>query len=85
MGMFGIGEILTTASSQREVVTPKLGSVMTDRQEMSRASVTPMVRGTGIGFALGLIPGMGAVVPTVRRLRRGEVDGARRRSHSARA
>jgi putative tricarboxylic transport membrane protein len=30
-----------------------------------RRSAMPIVRGTGIGFALGLIPGVGAVVPTV--------------------
>lgn len=66
MGMFGVGEILIAL--EREGRTAALGArlseMMPTRDEMRR-SVGPIMRGTGIGFALGLIPGMGAVVPTV--------------------
>ena len=66
MGLFGVGEILL--SVDREVAMKPIGTRLRDLflgAEDARRSVLPVVRGTAIGFFLGLIPGVGAVVPTV--------------------
>jgi putative tricarboxylic transport membrane protein len=66
MGLFGVGEILV--SLEREAVMKPIGARLRDlflSAEDARRSVLPVARGTAIGFFLGLIPGVGAVVPTV--------------------
>ena len=66
MGLFGVGEILV--SLEREAVMKPIGARLRDlflTAEDARRSVLPVARGTAIGFFLGLIPGVGAVVPTV--------------------
>jgi putative tricarboxylic transport membrane protein len=64
MGLFGIGEILSTAEKPyREIVRTNLRDVMPSKEEW-KASVGAIWRGTGIGFFLGLIPGVGAIIPT---------------------
>jgi putative tricarboxylic transport membrane protein len=66
MGLFGVGEILL--SLEREVPFKPIGTRLRDLflgPEDARRSVLPVLRGTAIGFFLGLIPGVGAVVPTV--------------------
>jgi len=64
MGLFGVSEILLTAEAPvREVVRTRLSSLLPSREEWRR-SVGAIWRGTGIGFVLGLIPGIGAIVPT---------------------
>ena len=66
MGLFGVGEILV--NMERNVIATALGTrfkeLLPSRSDMKRSAM-PIVRGTGIGFLLGLIPGVGAVVPTV--------------------
>ena len=66
MGLFGVGEILV--NMERNVMATALGTrfkeLLPSRSDMKRSAM-PIVRGTGIGFLLGLIPGVGAVVPTV--------------------
>lgn len=66
MGLFGVGEILV--SLEREAAMKPIGTRLRDlflSAEDARRSVLPVARGTAIGFFLGLIPGVGAVVPTV--------------------
>lgn len=65
MGLFGVGEVLLSAESggAAGIATP-LRSLMLTRRDMW-ASALPIARGTGIGFLIGLIPGMNAVVPTI--------------------
>jgi putative tricarboxylic transport membrane protein len=64
MGMFGVSEILITAEAgARQVIATELRKLMPTGKDM-RDSAGAMVRGTGIGFFLGLIPGIGAVIPT---------------------
>jgi putative tricarboxylic transport membrane protein len=64
MGLFGIGEILATAEKPvREIVKTNLSRLMPNREEWRR-SMGAIARGTGIGFFLGLIPGVGAIIPT---------------------
>lgn len=65
MGLFGVGEILLNAEGHaRTALAPKLKSLIPSIQDL-KDSLLPIMRGTGIGFFIGLIPGVGAVVPTV--------------------
>ena len=58
MGLFGMAEILENAEKPfAQVVLAKMSSLMPSRQEL-RASVGPILRGSVIGTALGLVPGM---------------------------
>ena len=64
MGLFGVSEILLTVEKPyREVIKTNLASLLPSREEWRR-SVGAISRGTGIGFMLGLIPGVGAIIPT---------------------
>ncbi|MDX2158854.1 MAG: tripartite tricarboxylate transporter permease [Hyphomicrobiaceae bacterium] len=64
MGLFGVGEILATAEKPyREIIKTNLKDVLPTGAEW-KASVGPIIRGTGLGFFLGLIPGVGAIIPT---------------------
>ncbi len=64
MGLFGVAEILVTVESPvREIVKTNLSRLMPNREEWNR-SLGAIARGTGIGFFLGLIPGVGAIIPT---------------------
>ncbi|MGE0767636.1 MAG: tripartite tricarboxylate transporter permease [Hyphomicrobiaceae bacterium] len=64
MGLFGIGEILSTAEKPyKEIVRTNLRDVLPTKAEW-KASIGAIWRGTGIGFFLGLIPGVGAIIPT---------------------
>jgi putative tricarboxylic transport membrane protein len=64
MGMFGIGELLLSAEDSKDsVIKTKLRDMWLTRDELKR-SISPIGRGTLIGFFLGLIPGIGVLVPT---------------------
>jgi len=64
MGLFGIGEILSTAEKPyREIVRTNLREILPSKEEW-KASMGAIWRGTGIGFFLGLIPGVGSIIPT---------------------
>lgn len=64
MGLFGVGEILATAESpMREVIKTNLSRLLPNAEEWRR-SMGAIWRGTAIGFFLGLIPGVGAIIPT---------------------
>jgi len=64
MGLFGVAELLL-AAEQREAQTIKanMKDWKPERDEIKPCAMA-IVRGTGIGFVLGLIPGVGAVIPT---------------------
>jgi putative tricarboxylic transport membrane protein len=63
MGMFGISEIIANLElhGTREVFTKSVGKLMPSRDELKR-SVGPIVRGAGIGSALGILPGGGSIL-----------------------
>ena len=63
MGLFGIGEILRNLElpPERTRVEAAIGSLMPSRADLKR-SFWPMVRGSTIGGALGILPGNGAVL-----------------------
>jgi putative tricarboxylic transport membrane protein len=64
MGLFGVAEILLTIGGPaRQVIATRLTSLLPSRAEWRRA-LGAIGRGTGIGFFLGLIPGVGAIIPT---------------------
>lgn len=64
MGLFGIGEILLSLEARfRNAATPRISTLRPTRQDF-RDSAGPIGRGTLLGFGLGLIPGIGTVVPT---------------------
>jgi putative tricarboxylic transport membrane protein len=64
MGLFGIGEILLSMEAPvLEIIKTKLTDLFPDRKEW-RVCSGAIGRGTVIGFFLGLIPGIGAIIPT---------------------
>lgn len=63
MGVFGLTEILRNVirPEVRDLVTAKVGGMFLSRDDVRRA--TPAVlRGTGLGAVLGLLPGGGAIL-----------------------
>jgi putative tricarboxylic transport membrane protein len=64
MGLFGISEILIAAEQPAlKAVKTSLSGLLPSKEEWKR-SLGAIWRGTGIGFVLGLIPGIGSIVPT---------------------
>jgi putative tricarboxylic transport membrane protein len=63
MGVFGIAEILRNLErpESRDVVVSKIGRLLPSLDDLRR-SLGPIVRGTGIGSVLGILPGNGAVL-----------------------
>lgn len=63
MGLFGFAEIIVNLESteKREMITAKVGSFMPSRAQF-RAAFPAILRGTGIGSILGLLPGGGAML-----------------------
>jgi len=64
MGLFGVGEILLSMEAPvLEILKTKFTDLLPKREEW-RVSAGAIGRGTVIGFFLGLIPGIGAIIPT---------------------
>jgi putative tricarboxylic transport membrane protein len=64
MGLFGVGEILLSMEAPvLEIIRTKFTDLLPKREEW-RVSAGAIGRGTVIGFFLGLIPGIGAIIPT---------------------
>jgi putative tricarboxylic transport membrane protein len=64
MGLFGVGEILLNAErgfSRTVVQTGRFAALLPRRDEW-RVALASIVRGTGLGFFLGLIPGTNSAV-----------------------
>ncbi|SCL28414.1 putative tricarboxylic transport membrane protein [Micromonospora pallida] len=58
VGLFGLSEVLMTAAGGRtRLSTPGMRGLLPTRTDLRR-SAPAIARGTGVGFALGLIPGM---------------------------
>lgn len=63
MGMFGVGEIIRNLEneSDRSVFVSKVTNLMPTREDWRRI-VGPILRGTALGSALGILPGGGAML-----------------------
>jgi TctA family transporter len=89
VGMFGIAEILRNLENEtdRDAVIKTVSGLMPTREDL-KAIVAPVLRGTILGSALGILPGGGAVLSsfaayslekklskTPRRFGRGAIEG----------
>ena len=64
MGLFGVGEILLSMEKPvLEIIKTKLTDLLPKAKEW-KLSAGAIGRGTIIGFFLGLIPGIGSIIPT---------------------
>jgi TctA family transporter len=63
MGMFGIGEIIRNLEQEevRTVAIKKVKGLMPSKEDLKRI-VAPVLRGTALGSALGILPGGGAML-----------------------
>jgi putative tricarboxylic transport membrane protein len=64
MGVFGYGEIIANLASRdasREVFTAKVQGLFPTAEDFKRM-IPAMLRGTGLGSALGILPGGGALL-----------------------
>lgn len=63
MGLFGISEVLLNLENklEREVVETRIKGLLPNRKDW-RDSAWPIIRGSVIGFFLGILPGGGAVI-----------------------
>src|SRR5204862_20419 len=63
VGLFGLGEILSTPSSAAtaRVATPRLAELMPTRAEW-RESAMPIARGSLLGFVVGIVPGSAHII-----------------------
>jgi putative tricarboxylic transport membrane protein len=62
MGMFGVSEILINMEemAKREIFTRKVKGILPNRKDL-RDSALPILRGSLLGFVLGILPGAGNV------------------------
>ncbi|ABR89747.1 TctA subunit of the tripartite tricarboxylate transport(TTT) family [Janthinobacterium sp. Marseille] len=63
MGMFGIGEIIRNLEHEetRSLVMKKVSGLMLTKDDFKRI-IAPILRGTALGSALGILPGGGAML-----------------------
>ncbi|CAD5255116.1 Uncharacterized 52.8 kDa protein in TAR-I ttuC' 3'region [Bosea sp. 62] len=63
MGVFGLGEIIHNLEQgeARSIISRKIGGLMPTRADLKRI-VAPVLRGTVVGSALGILPGGGAML-----------------------
>lgn len=63
MGIFGFAEIIRNLENPeaRDVVRGKIGRLLPGKEDFKQ-SLMPIIRGTGLGAILGILPGNGAVL-----------------------
>ena len=63
MGMFGLSEIIRNLENEteRSVVIAKISNLLPTKEEWKRM-VAPILRGTVIGSAVGILPGSGSIL-----------------------
>jgi putative tricarboxylic transport membrane protein len=63
MGLFGVAEIVSNVElkERREVFTGKVDRLMPSKEDFRRMG-KPILRGTAVGVALGILPGGGSVI-----------------------
>jgi putative tricarboxylic transport membrane protein len=65
MGLFGVAEILINLEQTviPEVIKPKLSTLLPTREDCKR-SLGPILRGSGVGFLIGILPGAAHIIST---------------------
>ncbi|MBI1735180.1 MAG: tripartite tricarboxylate transporter permease [Candidatus Rokubacteria bacterium] len=65
MGLFGISEVLLNLEqgADHEVFTARIAGLLPTREDWAR-SLGPIGRGSVLGFLLGILPGIGSIIPT---------------------
>ena len=65
MGLFGISEVLLNIeeSTKQEVFETRISGLLPTREDWKQ-SIGPIGRGSVLGFFLGILPGIGAIIPT---------------------
>jgi putative tricarboxylic transport membrane protein len=65
MGLFGIAEVLLNLEQglEQEIFKTHIKGLLPNRQDW-RDSARPIARGSLLGFLLGILPGMGTIVPS---------------------
>src|SRR5258708_7677353 len=65
MGLFGVSEVLLNIEKgvTQEVFETRIKGLMPTREDW-KVSAAPIARGTVLGFFLGILPGIGAIIPT---------------------
>jgi putative tricarboxylic transport membrane protein len=65
MGLFGISEVLANIEKgvEQEVFETRIKGLFPSREDWRR-SAAPIGRGSLLGFFLGILPGIGAIIPT---------------------
>jgi putative tricarboxylic transport membrane protein len=64
MGLFGVSEVLLNlerGDERTEMFAPPARGLLPTREDW-RASALPILRGSGLGFFLGVLPGAGAII-----------------------
>jgi putative tricarboxylic transport membrane protein len=63
MGLFGVSEVLVNIETRvkRDVFQTRIGSLFPDRQDW-KDSIGPILRGSVLGFFIGILPGPSAVI-----------------------
>ncbi len=64
MGLFGVSEVLINLDEsiqEQDIVTNTIRGLLPGREDWKR-SLGPIFRGSGVGFALGILPGGGAII-----------------------
>jgi putative tricarboxylic transport membrane protein len=65
MGLFGVAEVLENAGLmvKREVFSGKISGIYPNKEDWKRSAL-PITRGTLLGFFMGILPGIGNIIPT---------------------
>jgi putative tricarboxylic transport membrane protein len=65
MGLFGVAEVLLNIEKglHQDIFKTQVRGLLPNREQW-RASAGPIARGTVLGFFLGILPGIGSIVPT---------------------
>ncbi len=65
MGLFGIPEVLENIEKvyKREIFQTRLKGLLPNKEDWKNSGL-PIARGTVIGFFMGTLPGVGAIIPT---------------------
>ncbi len=65
MGLFGVAEVLLNIEegTKAEILKTSVRGLLPTRQDW-KDSAAPIARGSALGFFLGILPGIGAIIPT---------------------